>query len=651
MQTVVVGTAGHVDHGKTSLVKALTGIDTDRMQEEKVRGISMDIGFAHLELENELVLDFVDVPGHERFVRNMLCGATGVDLAILVVAADDGVMPQTREHFDILGLLGVKKGLIVVSKADLVDEETLEMAELEIAELVEGSFLENAPILRFSAATGFGVREVLESLAELARSIPPKRTDTAFRLPIDKVYVSQGRGTVVTGTVAGGSLDVGEDIAVYPARISGKARSIQVHRRMTETASAGQRVGINVAGVEADSVSRGSVVARPESLVVSRMANVEIALLPSADRPLKQRERIKIHVGTKELVCRVVLMDREVLEPAETAYAQLRCEEEIVALPGDSFVARSLSPARTIGGGRILQISARKYRRFDSRVLMDLKAISSGDDRTLVENSLKGRGYRVSKAAEISPKCGFVPNRVERVLAGLAESGRAISIGDGYVHSESLSEVEGILKQLLLAECERRVIKRRFKIAEVRGKLAFEIDDALLDELLRRLEKEGVIELKGSELVVRSYEVRLSVKHAEIAEVARRLYRSSHAPVRYVSLKSACPRGAAKADIKGILSYLADEEEIVLFDDLSFISKGRYEEIKKILGNHLARCGKVTLAEARDIIGIGRNPLQTILERLDDEGFTKRKGDVRVLSEAEASNSKGGTFQIFISQR
>ncbi len=632
MKTVVVGTAGHVDHGKTSLVKALTGIDTDRMPEEKARGISMDIGFAHLDLESGLTLDFVDVPGHERFVRNMLCGAAGIDLAVLVIAADDGVMPQTREHLDILRLLGVNKGFVVVSKVDLVDEETVEMAELEIAELVEGSFLEGSPVLRFSAATGEGARDVLRSLSEMARIVPPKRTDAAFRLPVDKVYVSQGRGTVVTGTVAGGTISAGEELEVYPDGIRGKARSIQVHRRMTDLAVAGQRIGINLAGVEVCSVSRGSVVGRPGTLAVSRMVNVEFAMLPSADHPLKQRERIKIYVGTKELVCRIVLMDREILEPGEAAYAQLRCEDELVAMPGDAFVARSLSPARTIGGGRILRISARKYRRFDARVLADLRAISPDDDRSLVETALKDRGYGVSRAEDIAPLCGLTAGRTEEVLAELTDAGRAVSVGDGFIHRESLAEVKSILKRSLLDECDKRAIGRRFKIAEIRGKLAFKIDDVLFGELLAGMEREGAIELDGNSLVVKAFEVKLSAKQAKIAETARRLCRSSPAPVRFASMKQACPK-ASEAEIKGILGYLADEGEMVLFRDLSFISSGRYGEIKEILRKRLVRNRSITLAEARDLIGIGRNPLQAILERLDEEQFTKRIGDFRVLAE------------------
>ncbi|MHB0977245.1 MAG: selenocysteine-specific translation elongation factor, partial [Candidatus Aquicultorales bacterium] len=446
MRTIVIGTAGHVDHGKTSLVKALTGIETDRLREEKERGISIDIGFAHMRLE-DTILAFVDVPGHERFVRNMVCGVSGVDMALLVVAADDGVMPQTREHLDILRLSGVERGLVVLTKVDLVDPETLVLAEVEIAELVRGSFLEGSPVIPFSARTGEGKAKIAGMLSESVRNVPRRPDDRGFRLPIDKVYSVKGYGTVVTGTVVSGSLMLNDEIVVYPAMRGTRARGIQAHHQAASSLEAGQRAGINLAGLEQAVISRGHIVAEPGTLSPCRIVNVRFTALPYYDRPIKNRERFKIYAGTNETTCRVVLMDRETLAPGETAFVQIRAENELVVLPGDRFIVRSLSPVFTAGGGSVLQIHARKYKHFDSCVMNRLEKILDCKPSSILEDAVLSSGYKPIPIEELVPLTGLTASFLEKKAKSLISQGKIVSLDGGFLHHDAIVEASAILEK------------------------------------------------------------------------------------------------------------------------------------------------------------------------------------------------------------
>lgn len=630
MRTIVIGTAGHVDHGKTALVKTLTGRDTDRMAEEKKRGISIDIGFAHLALDEETIVDFVDVPGHERFVRNMVCGTTGIDVALLVVAADDGVMPQTREHLDILKLLGVEKGLVVMTKVDLVDTETREMAELEIAELTGGTFLEKAAVIGCSPATGEGAGRVVEALCRIAHELSPRRSETVFRLPIDKIYSAAGRGSVATGTVAGGLLRRGDEVIVYPLSIYSKARSIQAHRRELEEISCGQRAGVNLAGVDAGVLERGMVVAREGSLAVSRMVNARLASLPSNPRPVNNHDRVKMYVGTKELVCRVIVMEGETIEPGEDAFVQLRCEEEIVAIPGDRFIIRSLSPVTTIGGGVILQVKARKYRKFDARTLTRLSELNACTEKVFVEDAILSLGYSAATEDDFAPLSGLQPERALAVAKELVGSGKVIAVGDGFIHAESFNELRAVIAQTFMEECERLALTRRMKIIELKSKLPFDLDLSLLSEALEEMVSTGQVELCGDDVVSPENRIKLTARQSEVAETALSLCGETGQPVRLATLMEACPRGAS--EVERVLKYMASEGEIVLLKEMSFIAKPIFDQIKERLIAHMTVFGAVTLAEARDLTGIGRKGLQAILERLDDDGITARNGDTRVFN-------------------
>jgi selenocysteine-specific elongation factor len=385
MKQIILGTAGHIDHGKTSLIRALTGIDTDRLKEEKERGITIELGFAHLELPDGRRLGIVDVPGHEKFVKNMVAGATGIDLVALVIAADEGVMPQTREHLEICSLLKIKHGLVVLTKVDMVDKDWLELVREDVSEYLSETFLADAPMAEVSSVTGEGIPELIELISQLTQKIPERDMGHLFRLPIDRVFTMKGFGTVITGTSVSGSIRTGEDVTVYPQGITSKIRGIHVHNEAVEEVHAGLRTAINLQGIEKMMLQRGNVVATKDSLRATYMLDVVLDLLPSAPRKLKNRAKARFHAGTAEIISTVVLLDRDELNPGETCLAQIRLDAPTTVLKGDRYVLRSYSPVRTIGGGQILHPLPGKKKRFQERVLNELKMLDKGEDQETIE--------------------------------------------------------------------------------------------------------------------------------------------------------------------------------------------------------------------------------------------------------------------------
>ena len=382
MSSLIVGTAGHIDHGKSALVRALTGVDPDRLPEEKRRGITIDLGFADLEL-NDLRLGFVDVPGHERFIKNMLAGAHGIDLLALVIAADEGVMPQTREHFDICRLLGVRNGLIVITKKDLVDEEMLTLVEDEARELVEGSFLEGAPVINVSARTGAGLDELKSRLEELGKRVPARSGDFTMRLPIDRAFSMKGFGSVVTGTLISGKITEGDELELLPQRVSVRVRGLQVHNQAVHEAQAGQRTAVNLAGIDTAQIERGMVLTTAGRLRPTQVIDVSINVLPSASRALRSRARVRFHIGAAEVLGRIRVLDSSSqIAAGESGFAQIRLESAVVALHGDRFILRSYSPAETIAGGVVVDPFATKHRgREMERTLEHLRLLMDDDAR------------------------------------------------------------------------------------------------------------------------------------------------------------------------------------------------------------------------------------------------------------------------------
>ena len=378
MKHIVMGTAGHVDHGKTALIKRLTGVDTDRLKEEKERGITIELGFASLSLPDGRVLGVVDVPGHERFVRNMVAGAAGIDLVVMVIAADEGVMPQTREHLQICTLLGIRKGFVALTKIDMVDEEWLTLVREDVREFLRGTFLEDAPVVPVSSLTGAGFPELIETIARVADEVEEAADVGLFRLPVDRVFTMKGFGTVVTGTLTSGRVTTGEEVEIYPAGLRARVRGIQVHNQPVDTAEAGQRTAVNLQGVDRAVIERGYLLAGKGALAVSQRLDCLYRHLAGAARKLKNRALVRLHTGTSEVMARMILLDRDELEPGEEANAQLVLDAPLAVVAGDRFVVRSYSPVTTVGGGVILDPLSAKHKRFAQEVLEEFRLLSGG---------------------------------------------------------------------------------------------------------------------------------------------------------------------------------------------------------------------------------------------------------------------------------
>src|SRR5437764_377940 len=418
MAHFIVGTAGHIDHGKTALVKALTGIDADRLKEEKERGITIDIGFAHLALDSNTTVGFIDVPGHERFIKNMLAGVGGIDLVMLVIAADESVMPQTREHLDICSLLHIQQGFTVLTKIDNVDPDMADLVEMEVREFLKGSFLEPSPILRVSSYTGQGIPQLIETLREFVGKARPKDASDIFRLPVDRCFTMKGFGTVVTGTLIAGKVAKEQEIEILPTERKARVRGIQVHGRAANEALAGQRTALNLQGIEVSQIQRGMVLTIPGLFKPTSMFDCHLELLRSAPNAIETRKRIRFHIGTAELMGYVVLLGQDRLEPGGSAFVQIRLEEPTFALPGDRFIIRQYSPMLTIGGGEILDAALEKHRRTDQTVIDTLRIFKDGSVDDQLMAVIDEAGLKTIEIHALSARRGLVLARArERVMA------------------------------------------------------------------------------------------------------------------------------------------------------------------------------------------------------------------------------------------
>ena len=445
MKQIVLGTAGHIDHGKTTLVKALTGINTDRLKEEQLRGITIELGFAWLDLPGGLRIGIVDVPGHEKFVKNMVAGATGIDVVAMVIAADEGVMPQTREHMEICQLLGVKYGFVVLTKTDLVDDEWLELVTDDIRKFVKDTFLDGAPLLPVSAVTGKGIPEFIKTLDELSPKIPGRSSSGLFRLPVDRVFTMKGFGTVITGTLISGKVEVGETIMIYPSGVTSKVRGIQVHNESVNEAVAGMRTAINFQGLDKTSVDRGEVVSTPGALIPGYMLDVSLHLLKSNRKPVKNRTRVRFHTGTSEILGNLILLDREELLPGEETVAQIRLDSPTAVVKDDRFVLRSFSPVRTIAGGQILNPVPRKHKRFKPEVTEGLKSLSSLLPEELIAYYVAESGYMGVSFSDLKVMTNISEKHLDGNLQNLLSKKKIVLIDKEsriYLHQDGIENLK-----------------------------------------------------------------------------------------------------------------------------------------------------------------------------------------------------------------
>jgi len=634
---VIIGTAGHVDHGKTTLIRALTGIETDRLAEEKARGMTIDLGFAYLDLPGDppIRAGIVDVPGHERFVKNMLAGAGGVDVALLVVAADEGPMPQTREHLDILTVLGVERGVVALTKTDLADDDLRELAAETTREALAGTPLEGVPLVAVSAETGAGMDELRATLARVAAETPARDARSApFRLPVDRAFSLPGVGTVVTGTLVAGTLRVGDPVSVQPQGIATKARTLQSHNERVETAEPGMRVAVNLPGVEVGQVERGAVLCPPGTLAPTNLIDVHLSLLRSAPRPLKHRERVRVHLGTGEVLARVLLLEGgEVESVAEAVAAQLLCETPAAPARGERFVLRTYSPARAVGGGTVRDPRpARRYRRGDQSALALFEA-RADDVAQTVHAALAARHADFSPA-EIASETGLEPAVATVALESLVDEGRAEVLTDGrYFSGAAAQRLTDTAKRTLAAYHRQNPYRKAMPRDGLRAPLAKAAAVRDFNALLTWLVAQGVVVSEGA-LGVRlpEHEVTLPVRWQQAAEEMLPVFESGGLlPPSPGNFQANYPRDV---NVVTILNALTEEGSLARLADDLYVAASAVEAAKAAIRKLAKTPEGITVGTLRDATGSSRKVILPLLEYLDAQRFTRRVGDARVLVEA-----------------
>jgi selenocysteine-specific elongation factor len=635
-RNLILGTAGHIDHGKTSLVKALTGIDCDRLPEEKARGITIDIGFATLDL-GEYRLGIVDVPGHERFIKNMLAGATGIDLAVLVIAADDSVMPQTREHLEILRLLGLRHGLIALTKCDLVDETTREVVELEIRELVRGSFLENAPIIRTSAHTGEGIPQLREAIANACKSVETRTGAEWFRMAIDRSFIVQGHGTVVTGSVTSGSLRVGDEVEWQPRGEKVRVRSLQNHDTSVEEVHRGQRAAINLAGVHHEDVIRGQELATPGYLQPARVLTVRLHCLADARRPIKHRGPVRFHIGTAEIMGTVALLDCDTIQPGEWGLAQVFLEEPATATWGQPFVVRGPSATQTLGGGQVLQPVAKKIRRRHLEILERVEKLWTGEAEQRALTVAWFGGFSGFTEADLVRGANVAPDQAAALVGKLKERGELVEVAISaarrqLLHADMIKELDERILTVLGRMHEESPLMTSHDRQKVQSHLDYVGDDALVNAAVERLIKQRKVVGDLRRVARADFKPKLSANLRKLKDKVVAAYQEAgFAPPEPGGFAGAA--GGNAANLKDLFDVCVAEGYLVRITEEVYLHSEVEAEMRRRIAERLASGGAgLTVAEIRDLLGTTRKYAVPLCEYLDRVGVTRREGDLRVLA-------------------
>jgi selenocysteine-specific elongation factor len=631
MRHVIVGTAGHIDHGKSALVRALTGIDPDRLKEEQLRGITIDLGFAHLDL-GDVQIGFVDVPGHEKFVKNMLAGVGGIDFVLLVIAADESIMPQTREHFDICRLLGIRSGIVAVNKIDLAEPEMIELVCDEIAEATAGSFLEGADVVPVSSKTGEGIDRLKKSIHGLALAVRQRPSNRVLRLPIDRAFSIRGFGTVVTGTLTSGQIQKDQEVELIPGKLTTKVRGIQVHGAMTGQAVAGQRTAVNLQGINLEQVKRGMVITIPKVFHSTQILDVHLKLLPDA-KPLKNLVKVRFHQGTLEVLARVALMGRDILEPGESAYAQLRLDAPVFCLHGDAFIIRRFSPTITIGGGTILHPNPSKHRSTDQKVLHALRALNQGSLPDKIPVLLAADARQAMDLNELNALIGLPGPEIAKVCKDLAKLGKLAMIPAPAPILVLPQKVES-LKNETLAQVtvfhKQNQLQKGISKEELRKRLYDNLPLEVFRYCLEGLVEQQKISFLGDAVSLYGREVRLTAEGEQLREKIEAFYRDAgYQPPAVSELQTAI--NANPEEMRRIFFWMIKEKILVrLSDDLTYHRK-IIEAIKEQIKAKFPPGTKFGVAEFKELFGITRKHAIPLLEYLDREKFTRRVGNDRIL--------------------
>ena len=640
MREVVLGTAGHVDHGKTSLVRALTGIDTDRLKEEKSRGITIELGFAHLDLPCGHRLGIIDVPGHERFVKNMVAGASGVDLVAFVIAADEGVMPQTREHFEICKLLGVERGLVIVTKKDLVDPEWLELVQDDIRQFLAGSFLEKAPMFAVSATTGEGIEAVRGELDRMVAQSELAEAYGPFRLPVDRIFTMKGFGAVVTGTSISGRISVGDDVMIYPQEHAGKIRGIQVHGNDVQEVEAGHRTAINVQGIDKELIERGNMLASPGCLKPSYMLDAEFLYLSGNKKPLKNRTRVRVHLGTAEVMGRVVLLADEEAKPGTTCNVQLLLEEPVVVWPGDHYVVRSYSPVYTIGGGVVLNgVPLRKRRRFRDENVEVFHVFLHGSPEELAQLHLRESGFAGLTFDELAIRLGQFGKRLKKMLSGPLSARKILVVDSDKQRMIEESVFRGLLDKvvtILAAYHADNPMQSGLAKEELRFQLQRGLDQRLFQMVLQDLVKSGAIVQAEAEVRLADHQVSFKEDEESLRRDMEQLY--AEAGLKPPTVKEVLGRfdKVADARVREMLALLVREKTVVKIAEDLYFHAATLDELVEQVREYCRGGGELDAQSFKGMTGLTRKFSIPLLEYFDKIKLTLRVGDKRILRERQA---------------
>ena len=626
MKNVILGTAGHIDHGKTTLIKALTGRETDNLKEEKQRGISINLGFTYFDLPSKKRVGIVDVPGHEKFIKNMLAGACGIDIVLLVVAADEGVMPQTVEHLDILNYLGVKKGIIVLTKCDLVDEDFISLVKDEVKEKTKGLFIENAPIVEVDSVSGRGLEELVKKIDEISEDIEEKKIDAPARMSIDRVFSLKGFGTIVTGTLIEGKISIDDEMIIYPSEKKVKVRNLQVHGCDVKTAYAGQRTAINLSNIKVSEIQRGDVIAETGSVEESMMIDVNISLVEHCKKSLKHWDRIRVFHGTKQILCRIVPLNEDEIPYGESGYAQLRLEEKIVAKKGDRFIIRSYSPMDTIGGGIIIDTAPKKHKIYDESVIETLKIKEKGELKDIIEEYLK---LNLSNYITLKDLISYTGDKEEYVKEGLdvlIKENKVIPVNKYYLHISHYNKLKDKTMDILNKYHKQYRLRKGILKEELRSRVNSKLKVKDMDIILNKMAEDKQIKVRDNLVSNYEFEVIFNQKQLSIKKEIENITRKNKLSC-LVTKDEICNKNKFYEEV--LEALIGDT--IQKLDDTYYVDKDMYENMKNELINYLKQNNQITVAQFRDITNSNRKTSIAILEHFDRNRITKRIDDKRVL--------------------
>ncbi|THB79489.1 MAG: selenocysteine-specific translation elongation factor [Desulfobacteraceae bacterium] len=633
MDHIILGTAGHIDHGKTSLVKALTGIETDRLKEEQQRGITIELGFASLVLPDGKLIGIVDMPGHEKFVKNMVAGSSGIDIVTMVIAADEGVMPQTREHMEICTLMGIEHGMVALTKTDMVDEDLLELALEDIQEFTEGTFLEDKPVIPVSSVTGEGLDDFSTALERMCNELPPRRYSSIFRLPVDRVFSMKGFGTVITGTLVSGSIRVGDDIMVYPKNIVSKVRGIQVHSDSVDQALAGTRTAINFQGLDKESVDRGDILSTPDTLIESYMVDAQFTFLNSNAKPAKNRTRIRFHYGTSEILGYLILLDREEIAPGDEACVQIRLESPVCCIKDDRYVVRSYSPVRTIGGGRILNPDSKKHKLFDDQVITGLSTLLDDDPDTVISHILSMKGFSGAPLKDLRVMTNIPDKKLGAQLQKMLAR-QEVVLSDKekqvYIHGSFVEQFKSRAIEKLEEYHQNNPLKEGMPTQELKSKFQYIDDPKFFNLVFSKLEKEGTLVQDKNLVKLASHTVALQVDQHEVKEKIMATYKKTGLTPPF--FRTICEDlDLDKKTARDVLEMLIKEKSIIKTKDDLYFDAATILDLETRLVDYLRENQEITTPQFKDMTGISRKFVIPLIEYFDGINLTIRVGDTRQL--------------------